>query len=360
MDAEDQEKSLEAPRERAATIRDVAAAAGVSLSTASYALRGGRKLRPETVDRVKAAAARLEYRPNALMQSLLRGRSYTVGLISREPLARFSLPLLTGVEDALAASHVSVFLCFADRTDAARERQHVESLLAKQVDGIIVLDEQFVDDSPLASRPLDIGNGRTPLLYAYHYVADPDALCLVPDHTQGACLATEHLLASGRRHLAHITGPQHFEAVPLRMKGMRQVMQAHGLTLPDEMVLIGDDWDQRWGRGAVQRLLDAKANIDGIFCGNDTIAVGVVEALHAQGIRVPDDIAVVGFDNWEPFAEYNDPRLTSVDMQIHELGRRAGQAMLAMINGELASGILRLPCRLVLRDSSNAADGNER
>jgi LacI family transcriptional regulator len=328
-------------------------AAGVSLSTASNALRGQGKLRLETIERVKSAASSLEYRPNALMRSLLSGRSYTVGLISRDTLGRFILPLVSGIEDALASSHVSVFLCLAVN-NPSRERQHIESLLAKQVDGIIVMGDHFRGPRSIESRPIDVGSSRVPVLYAYFAVSDPDALCIVPDNVQGARLAVEHLLRAGRRHIAHVTGPESYEPVYLRRDSMQRVLQAHGLTLPNEMVLIGE-WSQEWGRQAAQRLLDLPAPVDGVFCGNDQIAAGLIEGLHARAVRVPDDIAIVGFDNWELFAEDTQPRLTTVDLMIHELGLRAGRRMLAMINGERESGILRLPCRLVVRESCGAA-----
>jgi LacI family transcriptional regulator len=336
-------------RDRPATIHDVAKEAGVSISTASNALRGRRKLRAETIERVKAAAVRLEYRPNALMQSLLSGRSFTVGLVSRDPYGRFSQPLVAGIEDALASSQVSVFLCFAVN-NPAKERRHLESLLAKHVDGIIVTTDRFVGPRAEESRPIDLGNAQTPVLYVYGPVPDPDALCLIPDNTQGARLAVEHLLRGGRTRLAHITGPLDYEPVHLRRDSMRRTLLEHGLSLRDDWVLTGP-WSQGWGRRAVRALLDTRAKLDGIFCGSDQIAAGVIEELHSRGVRVPEDIAIVGFDNWQMFAEESEPRLTTVDMQIHTLGLRAGRRMLALINGEQESGVIRLPCRLVVRES---------
>jgi LacI family transcriptional regulator len=191
------------------------------------------------------------------------------------------------------------------------------------------------------------------VLYAYFSVSDQDALCIIPDNVQGARLAVEHLLRAGRTRLAHVTGPDSYEPVCLRRASMQRVMESHGLALPTDLVLLGD-WSQAWGRRAAQLVLERRAHIDGVFCGNDQIAAGLMEGLRAGGARVPDDIAVVGFDNWDLFAEDTQPRLTTVDMQIHELGLRAGRRMLAMINGERESGIVRLPCRLVVRESCGA------
>ena len=341
------ERLLEPDLGRAATIQDVARVAGVSVGTASKALNGQGKLRAETVERVQTTAVRLEYRPNNLMQSLLRGRTHTVGLITTDG-GRFSMPLLLGVEDVLAAEHMSVFLCPAPNQSPGahvRERQHIESLLAKHVEGIIVLGWK-IDPRP----PIDIGRARTPILYVYTSVDRPDTLCLLPDDAQGGRLATMQLLRAGRRRLAHITGPEDWGAVRLRRDAMRDALVEHGLVLPDDHVLSGA-WRQRWGYEATCWLLDVDPQIDGLFCGNDQLASGAIEALRERGRRVPDDVAVVGFDNWEVFAEETRPPLTTVDMQIYELGRRAGGRMLSLMRGERESGIIRLPCRLVVRES---------
>jgi LacI family transcriptional regulator len=338
---------------RPATIQDVARVAGVSVGTASKALNGTGKLRAETVARVRAAAAQLEYRPNALMQSVLRRRSHTVGLVTTAS-GRFSMPLLMGVEDALSAERMSVFLCPAPYHSPERERQHIESLLAKHVDGIIVLGWR-TDPRP----PIEVGRTRTPVLYAYTYIDRPDTLCLLPDDAQGGRQATAHLLEAGRRRQAHISGPADWGAVRLRRDAMREVLGEHGLALPDDLVLLGP-WSQRWGYEATGRLLEADPRIDGLFCGNDQIAVGAIDALRESGRRIPDDVAVVGFDNWIEFAEETRPPLTTVDMQIYELGRRAGLRMLGMMRGERESGIVRLPCRLVVRASSVPTTAGER
>ncbi len=334
------------------TIYDVARAAGVAIGTASKALNGRGKLRPETRARVQDVADRLDFRPNDLAQSLLRGRSFTVGLITTDSYGRFSIPLITGIEDALGTARISVFLCNAG-DDPARERQHIESLLAKQVDGIIVTARR-TDPRP----PIAIGKAHVPVLYAYAQTTEGNALCLLPDDAQGGYLAAEQLVRAGRRRLAHVTGPERFEAVRLRRDGMRQALAAHGVAIPDERIVAGP-WQESWGHEAVAHLLGADRQIDGIFCGSDQIARGVVDALRERGVRVPDDVAVVGFDNWEIIAAATRPPLTTVDMQLHDLGHLAGLRLRAMIDGEREYGVVRLPCRLVTRASCGAAPTGE-
>ncbi len=329
------------------TIHDVARAAGVTIGTASKALNGRGQLRPATRERVLAEAARLEFRPNELVRSLLRGRTFTVGVLTTDHVGRFSGPVTAGIEDALSEAETLVFVCTV-RDDPDRERKAIDGLLAKQVDGIIVTGRR-VDPRP----PINLGRSHTPVVYAYTQTADPTTLCVVPDETQGSALVTEHLLRAGRRSFAHITGPEHFLAVDLRLDGMRASLAAHGLSLPPDHVLCGP-WSERWGAEAIVRLIERDPTIDAVVCGSDQIARGAITALQARGIQVPEQVAVVGFDNWVVMAEAVQPPLTTVDLKLHEIGREAGRNLLAMIDGEPRAGIIRTPCHLVVRESCGA------
>ncbi len=327
------------------TIKDVAEAAGVSIGTVSKALSGQGQLRDATRTRVLEAAATLGFRPNSNAQNLVRRRTYTIGLISADSYGRFSMPLLEGLEAALVDAQLSVFLCNA-ANDPARERAHVESLLAKRVDGIIVTGRR-TDPRP----PLDLGGARLPVLYAYAQTTDPDAACLLPDDEGGGALAAQHLIEQGRTRLAHITGPRHFEAVQLRRQGLLSALHARGLSLPPDRDLSGP-WAEAWGAEAVHLLLDRGVPFDALFCGNDQIARGAADALRERGARVPEDVALVGYDNWEIMAAATRPPLTSIDMNIHTLGRQAARQLIALIDGHPHAGVQRLPCTLVVRGSS--------
>jgi LacI family transcriptional regulator len=332
-------------RSRPTTIRDVAQAAGVAVGTASKALNGRGRLRDETRARVLREAERLDFRPNDLIKSLLRGRTFTVGMITTDYFGRFNMPVMAGIEDALGAAEILVFLCNV-RDDPERERKVVASLLAKQVDGIIVMGRRT---DP--RRPIPVGRSHVPVVYAFSSVEDPHALCLLPDDAHGARLATEHLLSIGRRRLAHITGPADREAVRLRREGMMAVMTEHGLDLPDHLVLCGD-WTEAWGYEAVGRILERDPSVDAIFCGSDIIARGVMDGLRERGRSIPSDVAIVGFDNWEIIATQARPPLTTVDMNLHDLGREAARRLLAKLEEDEIGGVMRLPCTLVVRASS--------
>jgi len=340
-------------RQAVVTIREVARQAEVSIGTASKALNGQGQLRPETRQRVIQIAERLGFRPNDLAQSLTRGRSFTVGLLTTDSYGRFSIPLMTGIEDALGPSQIAVFLCDA-RDSREREQMYIRSLLSKRVDGIIVTSRRT---DP--REAIDLGTSDVPVLYAYAQVEGGSAPCILPDDVQGGRIATEHLLRCGRRQLAHITGPMRFLAARERLEGMRSALAEADLPLPEGRVLSGP-WDERWAYEAAGKLIDSDPGIDGIFAGNDQLARGVLDALRERSVLVPSDVSVVGFDNWEVIAGSTRPLLTTIDMDLPELGRYAGMRLLAMIASERVSGTVHLPCRLVIRESCGARTSESR
>jgi LacI family transcriptional regulator len=327
------------------TIRDLARAAGVSIGTASKALNGGGRLRQETRDKVIQVAREIGYRPNDLAHSLRRARSRTIGIISNDSFGRFTIPIVEALEERLADLGIAVFMCNAT-DDPARERMHLDQLLRKRVDGLVVTARRA--DKRAAIGPFAHG---LPVVYVFSQADDPGALCLLPDDEGGAALAVEHLAAIGRRRIAHVTGPEHFEAVRLRRKGWHGVLASAGLPELPGFYLPGV-WSEAWGREAVARLFDGATAPDALFCGNDQIARGAAEALRERGLRVPHDVALVGFDNWEVMALAARPPLTSVDMNLSALGREAGDRLLEMIDGHPVSGARRRPCSLVVRQSS--------
>jgi LacI family transcriptional regulator len=337
--AADQRQSARRP-----TIRDVAVAAGVSVGTASKALNGQGKLRRETIDRVLSAAGQLGFAPNTLAQALLAGRTFTVGLITTDTFGRFSIPVMLGAEDALGTGQVSVFMCDT-RDDPERERRYVEMLWARRVDGLIVTGRRIEPRPPLQALP------GIPVVYAMTQVEGGGAPAVLPDDERGGAMAAAHLLAIGRRRIAHIAGPERFLAARLRAAGFTSVLADAGVE-PCGDVRYGE-WTEHWGREAAGLLLADRP--DAIFCGSDQIARGVADTLRAVGRRVPDDVALVGFDNWAPMALGALPPLTSVDMCLEEVGRVAAQRLLAAIAGEDERGapaVRTVPPRLVVRESS--------
>ncbi len=330
------------------TVSDVAARAGVSTGTVSKALNGRGRMRPETRDRVAAAARELGWEPNVLARSLLAGRSYTVGLITTDSFGRFTIPVMLGAEDTLGAGEMSVLLCDG-RGDPIREQHHLRTLLARRVDGIMVTGRRLEPRPPIGT---DI---PVPVVYAFAQSQSAEDTSVVTDDAEGARLAIRHLLMTGRSKIAHVTGPARHVAARLRADATVDLLADSGLELVGGEPLWGE-WTESWGREAVALLLHNQQPMDAIFCGSDQIARGVMEALRESGVRVPSDVGVVGFDNWEVMSLATRPLLTTVDLDLGVLGRFAATKLLHAIDGRPEPGVHTLPCRLVVRQSTALAD----
>lgn len=344
------DNAIQPARRRPVTLRDVAETARVSVATASKALNDQGRMTAETRTRIRAVALQLGFRPNSLAQSLLRRRSFTVGLLTNDSYGRFSLPVMAGVSEALLDNGVSVFLCNVE-DDPRLGQLHVDAMLDKRVDGIIASGKRL--DRHL---PVDLSNLGIPVIYAFTE-PDPNSIAFVSDDEGGARLAVEHFVALGRSRIVHVAGPETFAVVHQRADAYRAVLAENGLTPP--RVLMGP-WSESWGHQAVAELFDTPGEKpDAVFCGNDQIARGVVDALRERGLRVPEDVGVIGFDNWEIVAAATRPPLTTVDMNLTALGREAGLTLLSLVDGKpVEPGLRKLPCRLVVRQSCGRPPGD--
>jgi LacI family transcriptional regulator len=321
-------------------ITDVAALAGVSIGTASKALNGTGQLRDATRLRVKEAAEKLGFVGDARARALSSGRTYTVGMITTDSFGRFSIPVLLGAEDALSAGRMAVLLCDT-RDDHVREAHYLRSLAARGVDGIIVTGR-----SADARPPIDVS---IPVVYAFTPSTDDADVSITLDDAAGSALVASHVLSLGRQRVAIVTGPARHRSAARRVAGASSVLGSHLVADP----LYGE-WSERWGRQAVDVLARESPDVDAIVCGSDQIARGVCDRLRELGRSVPGDVAVTGFDDWDVMALASRPPLTTVDLRLEELGRVAGQALLALIDGGTASSAAVTPS-LVIRESTVGA-----
>jgi LacI family transcriptional regulator len=337
-------RSSSAGGERPVTLSDVARLAGVSVATASKALNGRKQVAPTTRQRVIDAADLLSFSPNPLARGLQIGRTGTVGLLTSDLEGRFVIPILMGAEDAFGAGQVNVFLCDA-RGDVIREQHQLRALLSRRVDGLIVVGRQT---DPRTSLGHDI---PVPVVYVYAPSDDPSDLSLTPDNTEAGRIAVEHLLAGGRQRIAHITGDPAYAAAQDRATGVRAALAAAGLPLVGEVMF--SSWSEHWGRDASAVVLAQHPEVDAIICGSDQIARGALDTARDLRRVVPDDIAIMGFDNWEVLTTNARPELTSIDANLQQLGRLAAQRVFAALGGGSADGGTQyLPQRLVIRGST--------
>ncbi|WP_437088943.1 LacI family DNA-binding transcriptional regulator [Streptomyces sp. enrichment culture] len=325
------------------TISDVARRARVSPSTASKALNGRAQVNEATRQRVLAAARELAYSPNAFAQNLRTGTSRTVGIIAADGVGRFTLPVLMGASHAFGSEQMAVLLCDS-HGDPDLERRNLDMLAKHQADGVIMLGRHTDARPPVAHT------ARMPIVYAYAPSSDPRDRSVVPDEAGGARQAIEHLIEQGYRRIAHISGPSTSHATRIRLESVRRTLADHGLALAGSRPYVGE-WSEQWGLSATIMLLTEDPTVDAVFCGNDQLARGAVEAARELGRRVPDDFGVVGFDDWDALTLGSRPPLSSVDMRLGELGRKAAHRLFGGPADE-DHGSVTVPCGLVVRDSS--------
>jgi len=192
--------------------------------------------------------------------------------------------------------------------------------------------------------------GGLPVVYLYQYTHDISAPCILPDDVGGARRATMHLIFGGRQRIAFINGPAKYEATHQRHQGYREALEAAGLVYDSTLVRVGK-WHEQSGYEIARELMQLPQPPDALFCASDSIAVGALDALHQLGARVPDDVALVGFDN-RHFSQYQRPPLTTIKLPLVEMGRLAGQLLLsAILDGKSDHSLHRIPCELIQRQS---------
>ena len=305
-------------------LRDVAARAEVSLTTVSIVLNGraGTNIPAVTRARVAAAAADLGYRPNAMARSLRRQRSDTIAVISDEiATTPFAGAMLQGAQDAAWASGIVILLVNTGR-DRDIEARAIEIMLDRQVDAIVYATMSHRVVAP----PAALHDTQTVLLGGR--TADASLPSVVPDESGGARSAVQTLIEHGHRRIGWVTtaepGPATFE----RLAGYRSMLEEHGIAFDPLLVEAGPGGDTHSGVDAAGRLLDRPDRPTALFCFNDRMAMGAYRAIRLRGLRIPDDISVVGFDNMEQIAPWLDPPLTTMQLPHYEMGRWAVEQVL--------------------------------
>lgn len=312
-----------------ATLADVAAAAGVSRSTASRALNDSPRISEATKQRIRSIAHEIGFVPNARGRALAVGRSETIAILVTEPLRElFGDPtysaFLGGITEQLSESEqLPVLLQASSDRERERVRRHLER---RSFDAVINISPYEGSELLDALRDLRIPTVLCGQLEGHPY---RDAFSTVySDDVEGAVLAATAMVRRGRTRCVAILGPEGNPAAIDRARGYRQVL---GDALPaDRVVFTG--WGASDGFLAMRHLLERRPDIDGVLAGSDRIAAGVIEALREQGLNVPADVSVIGFDD-HPIAATTTPPLTTIHQPLHEEGCLAAQTALAMIEG---------------------------
>ena len=311
---------------RPLVMADVAARAGVSHQTVSRVVNGPPSVAPETRARVERAIVELGYRPNVAARALVTGSTRTIGLVTVNISQYGPAQTMLGLEKAARAAGYALSVTILDEATAGAMRAAVDNFVAQSVDAVVALSTY--DD---AAEALSTIVAPLPLV-AVQVGGQEDRPAVGVDQEAGACSATQHLLDLGHRTVHHVAGPADSQEARARIQGWRSVLQEAGRPVP---ALLTGDWTPASGYAAgrelAARIRDGE-DVTAVFLANDQMALGLLAALHEEGLSVPGDVSVVGFDDL-PEAPYFTPPLTSVRQDFAELGRRGVQLVLARLQG---------------------------
>ncbi|WP_407310415.1 LacI family DNA-binding transcriptional regulator [Pseudomonas sp. nanlin1] len=328
-----------------ATIKDVAALAGISYTTVSHVLNKTRPVSEPVRLKVEAAIAQLDYVPSAVARSLKAKSTATIGLLVPNSINPYFAELARGIEDYCERMGYCVILCNSD-DDPDKQRNYLRVLLEKRVDGLVVASVGS-DDGLVES----LATARTPLVIVDRALQGVEADLVCIDHEQGGYLATRHLLELGHRDIACINGPSDTRVAQMRLAGYRRALAEFSVAWNEARVLPSD-FTGPAGYLAAAGLLDS-ARPTAIFAANDMIGMGALRAAAERGIAVPAQLSVIGFDDIQ-MCRYVYPALTSVGQSILQLGERAAARLLDRIAGRADAGASQqvIEPRLMVREST--------
>jgi LacI family transcriptional regulator len=314
---------------RPARLKDIARDLNLSVVTISKVLRQHPDISAETRERVLRRMRELNYRPNPAARALVTGRSYVIGLVVPDLVHPFFGELAKSLSSILRSSGYSVVLSSSEES-AEFEREEIEGLLAQRVDALIIASAQRTVE--IFRR---IEQHCIPYVLIDRRFAGLSANFVGVDDEAAGALATEHLVAIGRRRIAHIGGPE-VSTAQGRAAGFRRVLLSHGIAIPETYITMRDDAEASGdlnGYEGMRRLLALKPRPDAVFCYNDPTAMGAMKAILEAGLRIPEDIAIVGCGNVK-YAEFLRVPLTSVDQQSSAIGENAARMALALLESK--------------------------
>lgn len=308
-----------------ATLVEVAEAAGVSASTVSRILNGTARVSSDKRKAVEKAIADLNFTPNVLAQSLKRGQSMTIGVVTQALDSPFFNETLKGIEEGLAGSGYAA-LIVSGHWNPEEEAERVALLMARKVDGIIMVSGNIPDDQIVRFSE------QVPIVATGHGCEAENARAIRVDNVWGGYRATRHLIELGHRQIAHIAGMPNLQDANDRLLGYKHALEDARIPF-DEALVVQGDFRESGGMLCANQLLDRGVPFSAVFAANDQTAYGARLAFYRRGIRVPEDISLIGFDDL-PGSLYTTPPLTTMRQPVYEIGHMAAGAVLGLITNK--------------------------
>ncbi len=309
------------------TINQVAEKAGVSIQTVSRVLNGRPDVSPETRQRVQQVMADLAYQPYAIARGLASRRTYTLGLIASDFSDYWFSQVVTGAE-AVGHEHGYFFMLGSTGCEPQDEPTFLRLLTQRHVEGILFVRAACPSD---LEHLKNLQHSGIPIVSTGFYLQDADFGIVEVDNVDGGRKATQYLIDLGHTRIAMISGPVGWKSVSDRTLGYQQALERAGIAVDPELMIQGESWLHRSGFEATQELIRRKKPFTALFAQNDRMARGAINALHQSGLRVPEDVSIVGYDDI-PEAEFSDPPLTTIRQPMQEVGKAAASMLIKMID----------------------------
>ncbi|NLJ83782.1 MAG: LacI family transcriptional regulator [Halanaerobiaceae bacterium] len=326
------------------TIKDIAREAGVSVTTVSRVLNNKADVSDKTREKVLKIIDRLNYNPNSIARGLVMNKTYTIGLIVPDISNAFFAEIAKAIEDELREYGYSVIFCNTDN-DKDREKESIDLLRSKQVDGLIGAFSHDSKDEVLA-----LGKAGLPIVQIDRLVDDSQIPSVIIDNILSGYEATEYLIKKGHRRIAHITGALDTNTGIRRAEGYRKALQEYGIEIDEELVMEGD-FSQESGYLAMKEILERNKDLTAVFAGNDMMALGAYRAIYAAGLKIPEDISIIGHDDFT-LASLVSPALTTMQQPIYKIGKVAASLLIDIIKGKKnKEGLIVVNTSLIERSS---------
>ncbi len=338
--------STMATGKRRTSLKDLAKELGVSIATVSRALRSSPEIGAEMQEKVKALAKKLNYRPNPFAQSLRKEAPRVIGVVVPNLVTHYYAAVLDGIEDEARKSGYSV-ISANTHEDSVTEVHAIDNFISLHVEGIIACLSQNTTDYTHFEEISDMG---IPMVFFGRTCLQDKFSCVMANGDVAAQEATQHLIDTGSRRIAFVGGPNHLDMVRRRKHGYLEALRENRIPIDRELVVC-EKIDYDWALEATIRLLEKENRPDAILAFNDIITFAAFTAIKQKGLRIPDDVALIGFTD-DVHAKYVTPRMSAIEDQSYEMGKVSCQLLLKNINGDSKIYKKIVPQKLVIRDTS--------
>ncbi len=312
------------------TIKDIAKKANVSIATVSRVLNDSDLVSEETKEHIKKIIKEMDYQPNALARGLITNKTKVVGVMIPDINNLFYPAVVRGIEDFLEQNDYNTFLCNTDN-DIAKEKKYINTLIKNRVEGIILMGTRPID--PKKNEHINGVGTKLPVVMINDYVVGSNVYCVLTDEVEGAYMAVKYLIELGHKKIAYVTGEKDYTTYLNKQIGYEMALREYDIKINPDYIIRDTPYPEGGARAAFKLLYNMDSKPTAIFTGSDQIAMGIMKAAYEMGLKIPEDLSIIGYANM-PISADLYPELTTVNQYPYETGKMAADILIRIINGE--------------------------